>query len=108
LNKEIKVVSNVGSATKKALETSYIVSLHIAKSEKTNSVGETLILPAAKDIVKTMFCEKLSKYIDIIPLSDDTVTRRINDMAKNTESELINRIKGSSFYFLQIDNRGFK
>lgn len=103
LNKEIKLVSNVGSATKKALETSYIVSLHIAKSGKPHSIGETLILPAAKDIVKTMFGEKLSKDIDLIPLSDDTVTRRINDMAKNVESELISRIKESSFYSLQID-----
>jgi hypothetical protein len=97
LNKEIKAVSNVGSATKKALEISYIVSLHIAKSGKPHSIGETLIIPAAKDIVKTMFGEKLSKDIDLILLSDDTVTRRINDMAKNVESEFISRIKESSF-----------
>jgi hypothetical protein len=97
------IFSNVGSATKKALETSYIVSLHIAKSVKPHSIGETLILPAAEDIVKTMFGEKLSKDIHLIPLSDDTVTRRINDMAKNIESELINRIKESLFYSLQID-----
>ena len=103
LNKEIKVVSNVGSTTKKGSETSYIVSLHITKSTKPHSIGETLILPAAKDIVKTMFCEKLSKDIDLIPLSDDTVTRRINDMANNVESQLISRIKESSFYSLQID-----
>jgi hypothetical protein len=64
--------------------------------------------PAAKDVVKTMFGVKLSKDIDLIPLSDDTVTRRINDMAKNIESEIISRIKGSSFYSLQIDNRRFK
>jgi hypothetical protein len=75
LNKEIKVVSNVGSTTKKALETSYFVSLYIAKRGKPHSVGETLILPAAKDIVKIMFGEKLSKDIDLIPISEDTVTR---------------------------------
>ena len=57
LNTEIRLVSNVGSATKKALETSYVVSLHIAMSGKPHSIGETLILPAAKDIVKTMFGE---------------------------------------------------
>lgn len=103
MNKEMKVVSNVGSATKKALQTSYITSLHIAKSGSPHSIGETLILPVAKDIVKTMFSEKLSKDIDLIPLSNDTVTRRINDMANNVESELISRIKESLFYSLQID-----
>ena len=46
----------------------------------------------------------LSKDIDLIPLSDDTVTRRINDMAKNIESEIISRLKQSSFYSLQIDD----
>jgi uroporphyrinogen-III synthase len=47
MNKEIKVVCNVGSATKKALETSYITSLHIAKSGSPHSIGETLIPPVA-------------------------------------------------------------
>jgi hypothetical protein len=49
-----------------------------------------------------MFGEKLSD-IDLIALSDNTVTRRINDTAEIVESEVINRIKESSFYSLQID-----
>jgi hypothetical protein len=50
-----------------------------------------------------MFGEKLSKDIDLIPLSDDTVTRWINGTAKNVGSELISRIKQSSFYSFKID-----
>jgi hypothetical protein len=50
-----------------------------------------------------MFGEKLSKDIDLIALSDNTVTRLINDMAENIESEPISRIKESSFYSLQLD-----
>jgi hypothetical protein len=50
-----------------------------------------------------MFSDKLSKDIGLMPLSNDTATRRINDMANNAESELISRIKESLFYSLQID-----
>jgi hypothetical protein len=39
MNKEITVVPKVGSATKKALETSYITSLHIAMSGSSHSIG---------------------------------------------------------------------
>jgi hypothetical protein len=110
INKEMQVVSNVGSATEKASETSYITSLHIAKSSSPRSIGKTLILPVAKDIVKTMFSETLSKDIDLMPLSNDTVTCRINGMTSNVESELISRIIESLILFTSDtrDNRHFK
>jgi hypothetical protein len=54
-NKEMEVVSDVGSATKKALETSYISSFYIARRGSPHSIGETITLPVAKDVVKTMF-----------------------------------------------------
>jgi hypothetical protein len=50
-----------------------------------------------------MFSNKLLKDIDLIPLSNDTVGRRINDMAGNVESQLIERVKKSPYYALQID-----
>jgi len=50
-----------------------------------------------------MFSEKLSNDFNLIPLSAETVTRRINDMACNVESELISRVNESLFYSLQID-----
>jgi hypothetical protein len=74
-----------------------------AKTGKPHSIGENLLLPAIKDVVKTMFGHKFLKYIDLIPLSNDTVGRRINDMAGNVESQLIERIKQSPYYALQID-----
>jgi hypothetical protein len=50
-----------------------------------------------------MFGNKLLKDIDLIPLSNDTVGHRINDMAGNVESQLIERVKKSPYYALQID-----
>jgi hypothetical protein len=50
-----------------------------------------------------MFGKQVTKNIDFIPLSNDTVGRRMNDMAGNTESELTVRVKNSPHYALQID-----
>ncbi|KRY24527.1 Zinc finger BED domain-containing protein 5, partial [Trichinella spiralis] len=43
------------------------------------------------------------KEIELIPLSNDTVARRIEDMAKWVEDQLISRVKGSKFFSLQLD-----
>jgi hypothetical protein len=56
--------------------------VRIAETGKPHSVGQNLLLAAIKD-VKTMFSNKLLKDIDLIPLSNDTVSRRINNMAGN-------------------------
>jgi hypothetical protein len=50
-----------------------------------------------------MFGNKLLKNIDLIPLSNNSVGHRINDMAGNVESQLIKRVKKSPYYALQID-----
>jgi len=43
-----------------------------------------------------------SKMRDI-PLSNDTVERRISDMAEDTETQLIEKIKKSKLFALQLD-----
>jgi hypothetical protein len=50
-----------------------------------------------------MFGNKLLKDADLIPLSNDTVGRRINDMAGDVESQLIARVEKSPYCALQID-----
>lgn len=79
-----------------ALKASYKVSYLIAKSGKNHTIGEKLILPAAVEIVSScMLGEKEAKIIKTIPLSNDTVSRRINDMAYDTKEQLVRRIRGS-------------
>jgi hypothetical protein len=62
LNYGKDIVSANGSINNKALEASYLFSLRIAKTRK-HSVGENLLLPAIKDVVKTMFGKKLLKIL---------------------------------------------
>jgi hypothetical protein len=60
---------------------------------KLHSIGENLLIPAIKDVIKSMFGIKSQKYIDLIPFSNDIVGRRFNDMAGDVESQLIERVK---------------
>ncbi|CAH1114605.1 unnamed protein product [Psylliodes chrysocephalus] len=87
----------------KALKASYKVSHLIAKSGKIHTIGENLILPAALEIVSCMFGEKEAKSIKNIPLSNDTVSRRINDMASNTKEQLVLVIRECPWFGIQID-----
>lgn len=92
-----------GSDNAKAVEASYLVSELIAKTGKPHTDGENLILPATKKIVEVMLGEKAVQPIKLLSLSDNTVKRRIDDMADNVLHQLIENIKGSRFYAIQLD-----
>ncbi|KAF2883744.1 hypothetical protein ILUMI_22433 [Ignelater luminosus] len=83
--------------SKMALDASFRVSYRIARSGQAHIVAENLIGPCAKDIPKCMLGEKAAKKIDLVSLSNNTVSRRINDLANNVESELLN------YFAVQLD-----
>jgi hypothetical protein len=87
----------------KALKSSYLVSQLIAKSKKAHTIGEQLILPAVVAVCETMCNAETVREMKKIPLSNDTVKRRIDDMATNIEQQVIERIKASPMYALQLD-----
>ena len=85
-----------------ALLASYLVSYRIAKCKKPHTVAETLVLPAAIDMVKVMFGESYAKKLRQIPLSDNTVSRRINDISEDICDQLVSRVRTSKFA-IQVD-----
>uniref|UniRef100_A0A671YYZ8 Uncharacterized protein n=1 Tax=Sparus aurata TaxID=8175 RepID=A0A671YYZ8_SPAAU len=87
----------------KATEASYKVSLLIAKAGKPHSIGEILVKPAAKVMANILFGGKASDEINRIPLSNDTVQRRIKSMAESVEDQLVTRLRQSQFFALQLD-----
>lgn len=86
-----------------ALKASYLVSLRIAKEKKPHTIGEKLILPCCKDIVTAMFGEESAKKLDTIPLSDNTVQRRISDISGDIKDQVINEIKAAGAFAIQLD-----
>ncbi|XP_072392515.1 zinc finger BED domain-containing protein 5-like [Diabrotica undecimpunctata] len=69
-----------------------------AKSGKPHTIGEELILPAVKEIVDTMLGpSQASQVTDAVPLSNNTVSRRIDEMQANVEDVLCNKLKSREF-----------
>ncbi|KAL1242137.1 SCAN domain-containing protein [Trichinella spiralis] len=82
LNASQCVLSHFTNVNEKAMHASYLISLRIAQSGQPHTIGESLVLPSIKDAVGVMFGDTYLKKIELIPLSNDTVARRIEDMAK--------------------------
>ncbi|CAH2017552.1 unnamed protein product [Acanthoscelides obtectus] len=79
------------------LRASYNISLLIAKSGKPHTIGEKLILPAVEEVLKTVLHKPASDIIKRIPLSNNTVERRIDEMSSDIESFLCN------YFSIQLD-----
>ena len=101
--KAIKSSYITGSENAKAVEVSSWVAKLIAQTRKPHTIREELILPSAKEMVGVMVGEKAAKQLDAISLSDNTVKRRIDNMAEDVLKQLVTRVQASRFYALQID-----
>ncbi|XP_077137281.1 SCAN domain-containing protein 3-like [Ranitomeya variabilis] len=91
------------STSVSALRASFLVANRIAKAKKPFTIGEELILPAAKDICQELLGEAAVKKVAQVPLSASTVTRRINEIAEDIEVQLLERINASPWYAIQVD-----
>ena len=75
---------------KEGMVASYNISKLIAKDGKPHSIGETLILPAITEVISTVMNQNAAEIIRSIPLSNDIVARRIDEMAYSVDSDTPN------------------
>ncbi len=72
------------------LEASYLLSHRISKSHTPFTMGKKLVMPSVVDVC----CEVLGQMkVSEIPLSNDTVLHRIQDMAADIESQVLDRAR---------------
>ena len=88
--------------SKDGMLASYNISKLIAKGGKPHSIGETLILPAISEVISTVMNQNAAEILRSIPLSNDTVARRIDEMASDVEIQLIHILQTTEFS-LQLD-----
>jgi zinc finger BED domain-containing protein 5/7/8/9 len=79
------------------------VAWHVARAKKPHSIAEELIKPAAMDLRTIMCGTDQSKKLESVPLSDDTISRRINDLSSNVKMQTLNCMKASTIFAIQLD-----
>jgi hypothetical protein len=70
---------------------SYKVGHRIAKCKKPHTIAEELILPADVDMVNIMIGESAQKLLSKVPLSNNTISRRIQHIAEDHNDQLIEK-----------------
>lgn len=82
---------------------SYKVAHRVAMENEPHTIAERLILPSAIDMVSTVLDEKSAEKLKSIPLSNNTVSQRIHDIADNLEEQLVSRLKKAGCFSIQLD-----
>uniref|UniRef100_A0A3B4TIW1 Uncharacterized protein n=1 Tax=Seriola dumerili TaxID=41447 RepID=A0A3B4TIW1_SERDU len=103
LKRSKSTIQPFGTPIAKAQEASYRASLRIARAGKPHTIGEQLCLPLAKEMTRIMCGEKAARELNLVPLSNDTMSRRIKDMAGDVKNTLIECIKNSRYFAIQLD-----
>ena len=88
-----------------AIEASYLLALRIAKTKKPHTIAEELLLPATKDIVRVMLGAEYFNKLNAISLSNNTVSRRIDDMSADIMEQVIQEMKSAplGIFSIQLD-----
>lgn len=89
---------------KPALQSSYEVAYRIVKCKKPHTIAEELIKPCTEKMVELMIGPEAKKKIQQVSLSNDTIRRRIDDMAADVCRQVCCEIKQSTLQAsLQLD-----
>ena len=81
------------------------MALRIAKAKKPHTIAEELLLPATKDIVRVMLGAEYVNKLNTISLSNNTVSRRIDDMSADIMEQVIHEMKSAQLgiFSIQLD-----
>ncbi|XP_066940968.1 zinc finger BED domain-containing protein 5-like [Macrobrachium rosenbergii] len=84
-----------------ALESSFRVAELIAKKMKPHTTGEEIIGHACNIIVETMLGKEAQGQISKVPLSNNTISRRISEMSTDINEEVVKQTKSKRKFALQ-------
>ena len=96
---------HVSQQNQAGLQASYMVALRIAQQKKPYNIGEKLILPCCKDIVRCMIGDGAEKKLAPVPLSNNTIQRRTSDMAEDIKQQVVAEMQPAPFkmHAIQLD-----
>ncbi len=68
-----------------------------AEKMKSHTIAENLIMPACKITVRTTLGEEAESELSKFPVSDNTISRRLDDLSNNISSILSEILQNNSF-----------
>lgn len=103
MQKQVIALRKMTMEDKSLLKASYLIANQIAKCKKPYTIGEELIKPCMLKACEQILGMQAVQKLKVIPMSDNTIKRRIEDMAEDIENQIIKMVKNSSFYSIQLD-----
>ena len=88
---------------KSLLKASYLIALQIVKNKKPYTIGEDLIKPCMLQASEAVLGKQAVQRLKVIPMSANTLKRRIKEMANDIENQVIKILKNSSFFSIQVN-----
>ena len=86
--KQAKKLKTFMRLPEKGLIASYKVAHLLAKRKKAHTEAETVIAPALAIIVETVLGTEAAEKVKKVPLSNDTIARRIEDLSSDLKDQI--------------------
>ena len=74
----------------------------MARTKSLHTIAENLILPAAVDVCEVVWDSQCAAKLKEIPLSNNAVSKRIDDICYDIRSQLLERLNKTDFA-IQLD-----
>ncbi|KAF6346063.1 hypothetical protein mRhiFer1_018693 [Rhinolophus ferrumequinum] len=88
---------------KSLVKASYLIAFQIAASKKPFSIAEELIKPYLVEMCSEVLGSSAGDEMKTIPLSNNTIGCRIDELSADIEDQLIQKVRESKWFALQID-----
>lgn len=107
-NKQAKKFTNYLKLPEKGLIASYKVAQLLAKRKKAHTDAESVIAPALAIVVETVLGFDAAEKVKRVPLSNDTISRRIEDLSSDLKDQICEHFEApddemSLLWSLQVD-----
>ena len=85
------------------MRASFSVAWKTARAKAPHTTGERLVKPAAVIMARIICGEAVANKLDMVPLSDNTIKRRIEELSVDILQQTIAAVNQSEKFNLQLD-----
>ena len=85
------------------MRASFAVAWKIARAKAPHTAGENLIKPGSVEMARIMYGDAVANKLEMVPLSNDTMKRRIKELSRNVLQQTIAAIRHCERFSLQLD-----